>query len=67
MIVSRSEYKHVAEVDLDLGDLPPVACHVGELDQVFLNLIVNAAHAIADKVAGWTGTAGRWPSIRRPV
>jgi two-component system NtrC family sensor kinase len=30
--------------------LPPVLCHVGDLNQVFLNLITNAAHAIGDGV-----------------
>ncbi|HSK97537.1 MAG TPA: ATP-binding protein [Euzebyales bacterium] len=58
LVVSRSEYKHLAHIDLDLGDLPPVVCHVGELNQVFLNLIVNAAHAIAERVAE-TGERGR--------
>jgi len=58
VVVSRSEYKHVADIAFDLGTLPPVVCHVGELDQVFLNLIVNAAHAITDKVAG-TSERGR--------
>jgi PAS domain S-box-containing protein len=44
--VARSEYKHLATVDLRLGALPLVPCNIGELNQVFLNLIVNAAHAI---------------------
>jgi two-component system NtrC family sensor kinase len=47
--VARNEWKYVAEVVTDLDpDLPPVPCVVGELNQVVLNLIVNAAHAIAD-------------------
>ena len=50
--VARNEYKLVADVELDLGDLPAVTCHVGDVNQVFLNLIVNAAHAIGDRVAG---------------
>jgi signal transduction histidine kinase len=60
VVVSRSEYKQVADIDLDFGTVPPVVCHIGELNQVFLNLIVNATHAIADKVAGTTerGTIG---------
>jgi len=41
----------------ELGDLPPVLCHVGDLNQVFLNLIVNAAHAIGN-VVGQSGTRG---------
>jgi signal transduction histidine kinase len=46
--VSRNEYKYVAEMETDFGQIPPVACHSGDLSQVFLNIIVNAAHAIAD-------------------
>lgn len=47
LAVSRNEWKHVAEVRLDLDeDLPQVACLPGEMNQVLLNLIVNAAHAI---------------------
>ena len=43
----RNSWKLVAEVDCDLQpDLPPVFCHEAGLNQVFLNLIVNAAQAI---------------------
>jgi EAL domain-containing protein (putative c-di-GMP-specific phosphodiesterase class I)/two-component sensor histidine kinase len=51
LVVCRNEYKYVANVALDLGELPAVICNVGELNQVFLNLIVNAAQAIEEKVA----------------
>jgi PAS domain S-box-containing protein len=44
--VARNEVKYVAEVKLDLGTLPMVECVGGEINQVFLNLIVNAAQAI---------------------
>jgi len=47
--VSRNEYKYVADVETDFGELPEIDCHVGDLNQVFLNLIVNAAHAIRDR------------------
>jgi signal transduction histidine kinase len=47
LTVARNEYKYVAELETDLGDLPPVFCHIGHLNQVFLNLVVNAADAIA--------------------
>jgi signal transduction histidine kinase len=50
LVVARSEYGSVAEVTTEFGDLPPVPCHVGDLNQVFLNLIVNAAHAVGDVV-----------------
>ncbi|MBK9519134.1 MAG: response regulator [Anaeromyxobacter sp.] len=53
--VARNEYKYVADVGTSLADLPLVCCHAGDLNQVFLNIIVNAAHAIADKVKGTEG------------
>jgi signal transduction histidine kinase len=46
LTVARNEYKYVAEVRTELGDLPAVICHVGELNQVILNMVVNSAHAI---------------------
>jgi signal transduction histidine kinase len=56
--VAVSEYKDVADVYAELGELPPVVCHIGEINQVVLNLIVNAAHAIGDVVRG-TPARGR--------
>jgi PAS domain S-box-containing protein len=45
--VARNEWKYVAEVETDFDpDLPPVTCHLGDFNQVILNLIVNAAQAI---------------------
>jgi PAS domain S-box-containing protein len=58
LIVARSELKYVADVETEFGNLPPVLCHLGDLNQVFLNLLINAAHAIADVVKG-TGERGR--------
>jgi two-component system NtrC family sensor kinase len=46
LVVASNEYKRVATVDTQFGDLPLVKCNISELNQVFLNLIVNAAHAI---------------------
>ena len=49
--VSRNEWKYVAEIvtDFDPG-LPLVHCVIGEINQVVLNLIINAAHAIGDAI-----------------
>ncbi|HEX4010547.1 MAG TPA: EAL domain-containing protein [Solirubrobacteraceae bacterium] len=58
LMVSRNEYKYVADVAVDLAEIPPVVCNIGELNQAFLNLIVNAAHAIEESVAG-TSRRGR--------
>jgi PAS domain S-box-containing protein len=48
LLVASNEYKYVAKMRTEFEDLPYVVCNVGELNQVFLNLIVNAAHAIKD-------------------
>ena len=48
LALARNEYKYVAEVNTRLGDLPLVTCDIGDLNQVFLNLLTNAAHAIED-------------------
>ena len=51
LTVSRNEWKYVAKVQTDFAaDLPMPRCLPGEINQVFLNLIINAAHAIADVV-----------------
>src|ERR1700722_5010563 len=50
LVVAHNEYKYIAEVDTDFGELPPVPCYLGEINQVVLNLLVNAAHAISDVV-----------------
>ncbi len=45
--VSRNEWKYVAELATEFAqDIPLVPCFPGEFNQVILNLIVNAAHAI---------------------
>lgn len=49
LIVARHEIKYVAEVETDFQDLPLVPCDGGDINQVFLNLLVNAAHAIKDR------------------
>jgi len=49
--VARNEWKYVAEVVTHFDPkLPPVPCLAGEFNQVILNLIINATHAIADVI-----------------
>lgn len=58
--VSRNEWKYVAAVEVQLDPtLPAVRCHEGQIKQVVLNMVVNAAHAI--------GEAGHDPSTGRIV
>jgi two-component system, NtrC family, sensor kinase len=57
--VASNEWKYVADVrtDFDL-DLPPVPVMLGAFNQVILNILVNAAHAIGAVVAETSGTKG---------
>jgi signal transduction histidine kinase len=49
--VARNEWKYVSDVETDFdASLPLFSCLPGEFNQVILNLIVNAAHAIGDVV-----------------
>jgi two-component system NtrC family sensor kinase len=46
--VTRHQIDGVADLHLELADLPPVRCNIADLNQVFLNLIVNAADAVGE-------------------
>ena len=57
--VCRNEWKYYADLEKDFAeDLPLVPALPGELNQVFLNMIVNAAHAIADAADEDSGKQG---------
>ena len=65
--VSRNEWKYVADVTTDLAsDLLLVCCQLGPINQVVLNIIVNAAHAIGDLVKG-TNQKGQIAITTRPA
>jgi two-component system, NtrC family, sensor kinase len=74
LTVASAAYKDFADIELDLGDLPQVNCHVAELNQVFLALIINAAHAIEDahaspargtiKIRTWCDAAAVYFSVQ---
>ena len=61
-----NEIKYHAEVIKEYGDIPEVECLPSQLNQVFMNLLVNAAHAIHEKgiITIRTGTQGEEVSIR---
>ena len=47
--VARNEWKYVSDVETHFDpNLPLVPCHAGEFNQVILNLLINAAQAIAE-------------------
>jgi PAS domain S-box-containing protein len=58
LTVVASETRPVADVVTDFGDLPPVVGYAGELNQAFLQVVLNGAQAIADQHAR-TGQRGR--------
>ena len=58
LVIARNEYKYVADVETDYGDIPRVTCYAGDINQVILNIVVNAAHAIGEVVSG-TEARGR--------
>jgi signal transduction histidine kinase len=58
--VAQNEWKYVAEMETNLDPaLPFVSCLPGEFNQVVLNLIVNAAHAIGDRTQERGGAKGK--------
>ena len=58
--VAHNEWKYVADLDLVLEPhLPRVSCLPAEINQVILNLVINAAHAIGDVVGDGSHRKGR--------
>ena len=49
MTVCRNEWKYAANITTNFGDIPTIQGHLGELNQVWLNMIVNAAHALTER------------------
>lgn len=47
--IMHHEYKNRIEIKKEFGNLPPVECFIAKLNQVFMNLLINACHAIEDQ------------------
>jgi signal transduction histidine kinase len=73
--VARNEWKYVSDLETDFdATLPLISCLPGEFNQVILNLIVNASHAIAEvtknggpakgKITVQTRNCAEWAEIR---
>lgn len=59
--ISRNEWKYHSQISTDLpDDLPLVECSPGDINQVLLNVLVNAAHAVTEAV----GDSGETGSIK---
>ena len=66
--IAWNEIKYVATLDRDFSDIPQIKCHPQQLNQVFLNLLVNAAHAIGENqgvitVRTWSGEESVFVSV----
>jgi PAS domain S-box-containing protein len=60
LTVARNEWKYVADVETHFSEhLGLVPCHRGEFNQVILNLLVNAAHAIGEVVGDGSTSKGK--------
>jgi signal transduction histidine kinase len=65
--VASNEWKYVAEIEMDLDtNLPAVHCSPAEFNQVVLNMVVNAAHAIGDVVGDGAKGKGKIRVRTRP-
>jgi PAS domain S-box-containing protein len=62
LTIANNGFKYKAKIDKQYGQLPPVKCLVSQLNQVFMNLIVNASHAIEESgvISIRTGVNGDW-------
>ena len=52
LLVAQNSYKYLADIETEFGEIPTIECFPGELNQVFLNIVVNAAHAIEESHKG---------------
>ncbi len=58
--VARNEWKYVADLETNFdANLPNVPCLLGEFNQVILNMVINASHAIADVVGDGSNGKGK--------
>lgn len=60
VVISKNEWKYTADLILDLDPgLPEVCCDPGQMNQVLLNLIINASHAVSERLPPGSGEKGR--------
>ncbi|MCC5878798.1 MAG: PAS domain-containing protein [Idiomarina sp.] len=64
--VAWNEIKYKAEVHREFADIPNVVCHLGQINQVLMNLLVNAAQSIEHfgMITITTGSEGQWVWIQ---
>jgi signal transduction histidine kinase len=55
LVLLLHEYKNKVEIITDYQNIPSIPCHVGEINQVLINIIINAIHAIVARKDGPPG------------
>lgn len=55
-IVVNNEVKYSANIITDFPECPPIYCNKGQIEQILVNLLVNAAHAIKNQIHDGMGT-----------
>jgi len=56
LVVAKNEIKYDAELKTELSEVPSIFCNSGQINQVFLNILVNAAQAIRSQKRDDRGT-----------
>lgn len=49
LIIAKNEIKYYADVHTEFADIEPIPCNISELNQIFLNILINAVQAIKEQ------------------
>lgn len=66
LLLLQHRYKQEVEIRKEFGDIPPIECHINQLNQVFMNLVSNAIDALlenSDNTGVTQGTKSETPKI----
>ncbi len=66
LLLLKSRLSHEIEIVKDYGHLPPVTCFIGQLSQVFMNILTNAANSLLNQAVyqEWAGEFGRFGQLK---
>ncbi|UCD57565.1 MAG: PAS domain S-box protein, partial [Candidatus Hydrogenedentota bacterium] len=56
LVVTQNETKYHADIKTQLSEVPPILCNSGQINQVILNILMNATQAIKSQERGDKGT-----------
>jgi signal transduction histidine kinase len=65
--ILANKIRYRTPISKDLGDIPPIVCNLGQLNQVFMNILVNAAQAVESageiRIKTWADKANIYVEI----